>query len=78
MFMLDEVPVMTRGRGVTLQRYHGGGTADIKTFTLADGLSYRFGNGARIENDLRSWLGKRGHTGRLPPTGFAKSNKFGL
>ncbi|MBF0094374.1 MAG: DNA topoisomerase IV subunit A [Alphaproteobacteria bacterium] len=77
-FALDEVPLMTRGRGVTLQRYHGGEMADIKTFTLADGLSYRFGNGTRIENDLRSWLGKRGQTGRMPPNGFSKTNKFGL
>ncbi|MEO5374807.1 MAG: DNA topoisomerase IV subunit A [Alphaproteobacteria bacterium] len=75
-FMADEVPVMTRGRGVTLQRYHGSLAADIRTFVFAEGLSYRFGNGSRTETDLRPWLGRRGQTGRLPPTGFPRSNRF--
>src|SRR3546814_6428416 len=40
-FNLEEVPVMSRGQGVTLQRYRGGGLAGARTFTLAEGLSWR-------------------------------------
>ncbi len=77
-FPLSELPEMTRGRGVILQRYKDGGLSDVKTFQLAQGLSWAAGAGrTRVENDLMPWMGKRGQAGRLPPTGFPKSNKFG-
>ncbi len=77
-FPLEELPEMTRGRGVILQKYKDGGLSDAKAFTLADGLSWAAGAGrTRTETDLRAWLGKRSQAGRLPPNGFAKSNKFG-
>jgi topoisomerase-4 subunit A len=75
-FMAEEIPVMTRGRGVMLQKYRDGGTADIKIFNLADGLSWPLGERTRSEPDLALWLGKRASVGRLPPTGFPRSNKF--
>jgi topoisomerase IV subunit A len=75
-FMAEEVPTMTRGRGVMLQKYRDGGTADIKVFTLAEGLSWKSGERVRTEQDLTPWLGKRASVGRLPPTGFPRSNKF--
>jgi len=78
LFPLDELPEMTRGRGVILQKYKDGGLSDAKTFTLADGLTWAAGAGrTRTETDLRAWLGKRSQAGRLPPNGFARSNKFG-
>ncbi|MCG8507502.1 MAG: DNA topoisomerase IV subunit A [Sphingomonadales bacterium] len=80
-FALDEVPVMTRGRGVILQRYKGGGLADVTVFNRADGLSWRMGGSGertRTEHDLAVWEGKRANMGRLPPKGFPKNNKFGL
>ena len=77
-FPLEEVPEMTRGRGVMLQKYKDGGLSDAKTFVLSEGLSWAAGAGRmRTETDLRSWLGKRSQAGRLPPNGFARSNKFG-
>jgi len=75
-FMAEEIPVMTRGRGVMLQKYRDGGAADIKVFNLAEGLSWKTGERTRTENDLTPWLGKRASVGRLPPTGFPRSNKF--
>ncbi|MBU6475451.1 MAG: DNA topoisomerase IV subunit A, partial [Alphaproteobacteria bacterium] len=39
-FRLEEVPEMTRGVGVILQRYKDGGLADAKTFTLKEGLTW--------------------------------------
>jgi topoisomerase-4 subunit A len=75
---LDEIPLMTRGRGVILQRYKSGGLADCKVFRLADGLSWRQGeNRTRTEANLGPWLGARGGAGRLVPNGFPRSNRFG-
>jgi topoisomerase-4 subunit A len=72
------IPVMTRGRGVILQRYKSGGLADAKAVRLADGLSWRQGEGrTRTETDLGPWRGARGAAGRSVPTGFPRSNKFG-
>jgi topoisomerase IV subunit A len=74
---LDEIPLMTRGRGVILQRYKSGGLADAKVFRLADGLSWRQGETrTRTETDLTPWLGSRGTAGRPVPTGFPRSNRF--
>jgi topoisomerase-4 subunit A len=75
---LDEIPAMTRGRGVILQRYGSGGLADAKVFALADGLSWRQGeNRTRTELDLKPWRGARGGAGRLVPQGFPRSGRFG-
>jgi topoisomerase-4 subunit A len=77
-FPIEELPEMVRGRGVILQKYKDGGLSDAKTFALAEGLGWAAGAGrTRTETDLRSWLGKRAQAGRLPPNGFARSNKFG-
>jgi len=76
LFKLDEIPEMTRGRGVILQKYRDGGTADIKTFTLADGLSWQLGDKVRTETNLLPWLGKRATVGRMPPVGFPRNNRF--
>ena len=76
-FACDELPTMTRGRGVIMQRYKEGGLADAKTFDLQDGLTWRTGSGVRSETDLQAWIGKRGAAGRRAPKGFPKSNHFG-
>ena len=76
-FGLDEIPTMTRGRGVILQRYKDGGLSDVKTFLREEGLSWKHGGGERTETKLEGWLGKRAQAGRLPPTGFPRNNKFG-
>ena len=74
---LDAIPLMTRGRGVILQRYNAGGLADCKVFRLADGLMWRQGeNRTRTETNLDLWLGARGAAGRLVPSGFPRSNRF--
>ena len=76
-FPTAELPEMTRGRGVTLQKYKDGGLSDLKTFNLEEGLTWRLGDKTRTETALRDWVGKRAQAGRLPPPGFPKSNKFG-
>ena len=75
-FPLSELPEMTRGRGVIMQRYAEGGLSDIAVFDLADGLSWRSGQRTRREAALDRWIGKRGQVGRIVPKGFPRSNRF--
>jgi topoisomerase-4 subunit A len=75
-FAAEEVPVMTRGRGVILQRYKDGTLADARVFDRAAGLSWNTGAGRRTETALKDWIGERGAKGRLPPKGFPRSNRF--
>jgi topoisomerase-4 subunit A len=76
-FPLDQVPEMTRGGGVILQRYKDGGLADAKVFRLADGLTWQLGDRTRTETNLRDWIGERAQAGRLPPNGFPRKPAFG-
>jgi topoisomerase-4 subunit A len=74
---LAEIPEMTRGRGVILQRYRSGGLADAKVFQLVDGITWRQGeNRTRTEIDLTPWRGARGGAGHAVPQGFPRSGKF--
>jgi topoisomerase IV subunit A len=76
-FPLDQVPELARGTGVALQRYKDGTLSDARVFRLADGLSWKSGERIRTETGIRDWLGERGQTGRMPPSGFPKGNRFG-
>ncbi len=78
-FSLEELPVLAKGQGVTLQRYRDGGLADATTLKLEDGLSWKMGGDSgrvRTESDMRLWKVARGAAGRLPPTGFPRDGKF--
>ena len=75
-FPLDQIPELSRGTGVQLQKYKDATLADAKTFRAAEGLTWRLGEKTRTETDLRPWQGDRAQTGRLPPNGFPKSGKF--
>ncbi|MEO5587362.1 MAG: DNA topoisomerase IV subunit A [Novosphingobium sp.] len=79
LFSLEELPVLAKGQGVTLQRYRDGGLADATTLKLEDGLSWKMGGDSgrtRTESDMRLWKVARGAAGRLPPNGFPRDNKF--
>jgi topoisomerase-4 subunit A len=75
-FPLDEVPEMTRGKGVILQRFKDGSLSDVKTFKGEEGLSWTTGAGTRVEQNFTPWLGKRAQSGKLPPNGFPRANSF--
>ncbi|HEV8016419.1 MAG TPA: DNA topoisomerase IV subunit A [Stellaceae bacterium] len=77
LFPLEELPEMTRGRGVMLQRYHDGGLSDAMVIKAAEGLSWRSGERTRTEMDLDNWRGARASAGRVAPRGFPQTNKFG-
>jgi topoisomerase IV subunit A len=79
-FPIEQVPEMTRGRGVRLQRFKDGGLSDLKTFKAAQGLTW-VDSAARTFTstlkELADWRGNRADAGRLAPKGFPRSNKFG-
>lgn len=78
LFPLKELPEMTRGKGVRLQRYADGGLGDVKTFTLKQGLvAHDRSERARTFDALKDWLGSRAQAGRLPPKGFPVGHRFG-
>jgi len=79
-FPLAEVPEMTRGKGVRLQKYKGGGMLDLKTFAMADGLSWQDSADrtfTRSQAELAEWIGARASAGRMVPKGFPKTGRFG-
>jgi len=73
LFPLDQVPQLTRGAGVALQKYKDGKLIDARVFNLAQGLSWPAGERTRTETNLAPWLGERGQVGRSPPNGYAKA-----
>ena len=76
-FPIDELPIMSRGKGVRMQKYKDGGLNDATTFNLIDGLSWLDPAGRRrIESELTDWVGKRAGAGRMAPRGFPRENKF--
>ena len=78
-FPLSELPELSRGTGVQLQRFRDGGLSDATTFAFAVGLSWPMGGGTgrtRTEADMNPWRAARGAAGRMPPTGFPRSNRF--
>jgi topoisomerase-4 subunit A len=76
-FRMNELPEMTRGRGVILQRYNQGGLADAKTYNAKDGLTWQLGKDrGHTETDLKRWIGKRSQAGLIVPKGFPRSGKF--
>ncbi|MCA2373967.1 DNA topoisomerase IV subunit A [Agrobacterium genomosp. 3 str. CIP 111-78] len=79
-FPLSQVPEMSRGKGVRLQRYKDGGVIDVKCFAVAEGLSWSDTAGRlfnKVGDELREWLADRATAGRTVPKGFPRSGKFG-
>jgi topoisomerase-4 subunit A len=77
-FPLVQIPEMTKGKGVRLQKFKDGGLSDLTTLVLVQGLSWKDPAGrTRTEADLTEWLGNRAGMGRMAPRGFPRDNTFG-
>jgi topoisomerase-4 subunit A len=80
-FPLDQVPELTRGRGVRLQRYKDGTLSDVTSFKGGDGLTWVDSAGRTFTlslKELAAWRGHRGDAGRIRPDRFVTNNKFGV
>jgi topoisomerase-4 subunit A len=77
-FKLSELPEMSRGKGVRMQKFKDGGLSDAIAFNRKAGLTWTDASGREWSvTDLADWIGERAQAGRLPPKGFPRSNKFG-
>ncbi|QKV18361.1 DNA topoisomerase IV subunit A [Oricola thermophila] len=78
-FPLEQVPEMSRGKGVRLQRYKDGGIADLRVFALDEGLTWQDASGRnfnRGREELLEWMGVRAAAGRMVPKGFPRNGRF--
>ena len=78
-FPADQLPEMSRGKGVRLQKYKDGGISDARLFRRDEGLTWTDSSGrtySKSLDDLHDWVGERAQAGRQPPTGFPRNNKF--
>ncbi|MEM9330196.1 MAG: DNA topoisomerase IV subunit A [Pseudomonadota bacterium] len=79
LFPLEQIPEMTRGKGVRLQKYKDGGVKDIRTFEKATGLTWEDSAGrvhTRTLEELTEYFGERAQAGRVAPKGFPKNGRF--
>ncbi len=77
-FKTEEIPFVSRGKGVILQKFRNEKTeiSDVLSFNGENGFYWETGRGKTNLKDFRLWLGKRASIGRTPPTGFPRKNKF--
>ena len=78
-FPLEQMPTLSRGKGVRLQKYKDGGLSDAKVFAGEDGFAWTDSSGrvfTKHMNEMRDWRGDRAQSGRQAPNGFPRNNKF--
>ena len=77
-FPAADLPEMSRGKGVVLQKFQKGGLSDAKVFSKKDGLTWvdRSGRVQTIDG-WKPFVGKRAQAGKIAPKGFPTSRKFG-
>ena len=78
-FAASEIPQMSRGKGVILQKYNADRTyvLDVMFFDAADGFGWTTGRGTTKMSDWKPWVAKRASQGRTVPVGFPRNGKFG-
>jgi len=77
-FSAAELPEMSRGKGVVLQKFQKGGLSDAKVFSKKESLTWVDRSG-RIQtiDGWKPFVGKRAQAGKIAPKGFPTSRKFG-
>ncbi|MEM8749770.1 MAG: DNA topoisomerase IV subunit A [Pseudomonadota bacterium] len=78
-FALDQVPEMSRGKGVRLQKYKDGGISDARAFRMETGLTWTDSadrTHTRSAEELLEYKGERAQAGRIVPKGFPRNSKF--
>ena len=74
LFNQEELPRMSKGKGVRLQKYKEGNLKSIISFNYSEGLNISDINGRnRNFDDIENWLGKRGQAGKKVPKGFPRN-----
>ena len=74
LFNQEELPRMSKGKGVRLQKYKEGNLKSIISFNYSEGLNIVDNNGRnRNFDDIDNWFGKRGQAGKKVPKGFPRN-----
>ncbi|MBF0357604.1 MAG: DNA topoisomerase IV subunit A [Magnetococcales bacterium] len=74
---LDEFPVLSKGKGVRIQRLSKDELlVDATTFNMEDGITLDSGKRKRHITELDNWLGARASKGRMLPHGFLSGAVF--
>ena len=74
LFAKEELPKMSKGKGVRLQKYKEGNLTRVISFEFEKGLNIMDKNGRkRSFSDIDIWLGKRGQAGKKVPKGFPRN-----
>jgi len=77
-FPAVDLPQMSRGKGVVMQKFQKGGLCDAKLFSKKQGLTWTDRSGRmQTIDDWKPFVGKRAQAGRIAPKGFPTSKKFG-
>ncbi len=66
-FALDQMPELTRGTGVALQKFKEGGLREVRVFDQKAGLLWQEAARPRSLAELGQWVGRRGDAGRAAP-----------
>ncbi|MEL6748412.1 MAG: DNA gyrase subunit A, partial [Pseudomonadota bacterium] len=79
-FDAEDLPAMTRGKGVRLIKMRAGqAIADVQLFEAATGLQWRDTAGRiHTAKDWPDWHAARASAGRDVPKGFPKAGRFGF
>ena len=75
----EQVPELTRGRGMRLQKFKDGGLADAVPLASSVGLTWVDSSGranTRAGDEIAEYRGDRAQAGRVAPRGFPKANRF--
>ena len=75
-FPLTQIPELNKGKGVILQKLKDAELSDLKTFNLKEGLTFTSGTREMSVPNAKEWVGERAGSGKLPPNGFPRSNRF--
>ncbi|MEE2525051.1 DNA topoisomerase IV subunit A [Hyphobacterium sp. HN65] len=76
-FDVEDLPQMSRGKGVRLMGGKGAELIDVATFDPEEGLIWIDGAGRRhVFTEWAEWEGKRAQAGSARPRGFPKTGKF--
>ena len=72
-FPVEELPEMTRGKGVKLQNYRDGGLRDAMIFSSETGPEWTETGGRKRQwPDWQTYVGRRAAAGRMAPKGMKK------
>ena len=75
-FYVDEIPYLTKGSGVILQKIKNGEIKDAKNIDINEGLEWVNVKQIKKLENLKPWVGKRSQVGKKVPKKFKKDLKF--